>query len=389
MGITAPGLRVRPADASAAAERARPEELTARTRTPAIKWWAAGGMAMLAFEVYVLVRWVTGPYFKHVPAGPTPEPGWMRTVGDIWQPAGIVAALGFLYWFLVRPWLRERTITTDGLLVAAFATLWFEDPLSAYYGHWFTYNSNLVNFGSWVKDVPGWMSFGKPGAMLVEPILLIPAVYVYFIMVGALFGCWVMRRAEQRWPSLGTAQLIGVCFCAMALLDIVAEGLIWLPLGFWEYPGGVGLLFPSTYHKFPINEMLTIAASFTGIACLRYFKDDKGRTVVERGLDKLKVGARRQTLLRFLAIMFAVHAILFIGYNIPNSWIGAHSRPWPKAIQQRSYFTDFLCGAQTSNACPGPGVPLTRGNATAHLTPSGRLVVPRGVTLPALVPFKR
>jgi hypothetical protein len=276
----------------------------------------------------------------------------MRTVQDIWQPAGILAALFCLYWYLVRPWLRERTVTTDGLLVAAFATLWFEDPLSAYYGHWFTYNANLVNMGSWVHDVPGWVSPGSPGRMLVEPILVIPFVYVYFIMIGVLFGCWVMRRTEARRPGISTAQLIGVCFCAMALFDLVAEGLIWLPLGFWEYPGGIGLLFPGTYHKFPLNEMLTIAATFTGIACLRYFRDDKGRTVVERGLDRLKVGSRRQTVFRFLALAFAVHAILFVGYNVPNSFVGAHSRPWPQAIQKRSYLTDYLCGPQTHSACP-------------------------------------
>ena len=323
-----------------------------RRTTPPIKWWALAGAAVLAFELFVLARWVTGPYFKHVPAGPTAEPGWMRTIQDIWQPAGIVAALGFLYWFLVRPWRRERTVTTDGLLVAAFATLWFEDPLSAYYGHWFTYNSNLVNLGSWVKDVPGWLSAGKPGAMLVEPILVIPMVYVYFIMIGAMLGCWVMRRAEARWPQLSAIQLVGICLVAMAALDFVAEGLIWLPLGFWEYPGGVGMLFPSTYHKYPINEMLTIAVTFTGIASLRYFRDDQGRTLVERGLDRLRVGGARRTALRFLAILFAVHAILFLGYNVPNSWVGAHSGPWPADLVKRSYFTDYLCGAQTNSACP-------------------------------------
>jgi len=324
----------------------------AHRQTPPIKWFAAAGAVGLAFEIYVLVRWVAGPFFKHVPTGPTPEPGWMRVVQEVWQPAGILLALGFLYWFLVRPWRRQGSVTTDGLLVAAFATLWFQDPLSGYFGNWFSYNSNLVNFGSWVKSVPGWSAFGAPGRMLVEPILLIPAVYVYFIMIGVLFGCWVMRRAQARRPNLSTAQLVGICFLSMCVLDFVAEGLIWLPLGFWEYPGGVGMLFPGTYHKFPINEMLTIATIFTAITCLRYFRDDRGLTVVERGVDKVRAG-RGRTVLRFLAIAFAVHAILFLGYNLPNGLLGAHPRPWPKALQQRSYFTDFLCGDQTPRLCPG------------------------------------
>jgi hypothetical protein len=344
---------------------------------------------VLAFELFVLISWVSGPNFKRVPAGPTAEPGWMHTVQDVWQVAGVLAALFCLYWFIGRPWRRERTVTTDGLLVAAFATLWFEDPLSAYYGHWFTYNANLINFGSWVHDVPGWMSYGKPGAMLVEPIVLIAPVYVYFIVIGTMLGSWVMRRAGERWPHLSTLQLIGVCFAAMAVLDFIAEGLIWLPLGFWEYPGGIGLLFPGTYHKYPINELLTIATIFTAIACLRHFRDDHGRTLVERGIDKLRVGSAGQTALRFLAIAGAVHLILFLGYNLPNSWIGAHSRPWPKDLVKRSYFTDYICGQGTDNACPGPGVPLTRGNGSARLGPNGQLVVPAGTQLPKLVPFDR
>jgi len=360
-----------------------------RRETPAIKLWAFLGALILAFELYVLISWISGPYFKHVAAGPTAEPGWMRTVQDIWQPAGVIAALFCLYWFIARPWIRDRAVTTDSLMVAAFATLWFEDPLSAYYGHWFTYNANLINFGSWVHSVPTWMAYEKPGHMLVEPIVLIAPVYVYFIVVGTLLGSFVMRRAAARWPHLSTLQLIGICFGAMALLDLVAEGLIWLPLGFWEYPGGIGMLFPSTYHKFPINEMLTIATTFTGIACLRHFRDDHGRTLVERGLDRLKVSRGAQVGIRFLAVAGAVHLILFLGYNVPNSFIGAHSRPWPKDLQQRSYLTDGVCGAGTDNACPGPGIPLNRGTSSIRIDPNGRLVVPAGTTLPTLVPFKR
>jgi hypothetical protein len=346
-----------------------------------------GGL-ILAFEAYVLIRWLSGSYFKHVSAGPTPEPGWMRTAENIWQAAGIVTTIGIVYWFVVRPWRRERKLTTDALLVLAFATLWFEDPLSSYYGHWFTYNANLVNFGSWVNGVPGWNAPGTPGHMVLEPLLIIPFVYVYFIMIGVLVGCWAMRKAEERW-NLSTLQLLGVCFLTMALLDLIGEGLIFLPLGFWEYPGGIGMLFPSTYHKYPVNEMLTIAAIFTGLCALRYFKDDRGRTIVERGIDRLKVGEAGNNALRFLAIAGAVHIILVLGYNLPNSVIGAHSRPWPADLQKRSYLTDGVCGAGTTIACPGPGIPLFRGNATAHLSPSGKLVVPPGVMLPTPVPFAR
>ena len=325
-----------------------------RRDTPAITVWASLGGLILAFEAYVLIRWVSGPYFKRVPAGPTAEPGWMRSVENIWQAGGVIAALFCLYWCLGRPWRRERTVTTDGLLVVAFSTLWFWDPMSNYFGQWFTYNANLINFGSWVKAVPGWLSYARPGRMLVEPIVLIPCVYVYFVFVGVLIGCWAMRRTSARWPSLSTPALIAICFVTLCAADLVGEGLIFLPLGFWEYPGGSGILFASTWHKYPVNEMLTMAATFTAISSLRFFRDDRGHTLAERGIETLRGGHRSATALRFLAVTGAVHLCVIVCYALPNLYSGSHSRPWPAALQQRSYLTDLVCGPATSNHCPPP-----------------------------------
>ena len=33
--------------------------------------WAAIGGALLALQLYVWIRWITGPYFERVPGGPT------------------------------------------------------------------------------------------------------------------------------------------------------------------------------------------------------------------------------------------------------------------------------------------------------------------------------
>ena len=161
------------------------------------------------------------------------------------EAGGILLAGFVIYRFVIRPWRRDGQPSTDGLLVIGFATVWFQDPFSTYYVNWFTYNTNLVNFGSWVQDVPGWVSPGGPGATIAEPILFIGPSYVYFLLLGVLFGSWVMRTAKRRWPSLQPFQLLGICFAAMCILDLVAEGLIWMPLGFWSYPGGHGIIFPS------------------------------------------------------------------------------------------------------------------------------------------------
>ena len=87
--------------------------------TPPIKVVAFFGALTLGFIAYVWIRWITGPYFKRVEPGPTHAPGWMTTTFVVWQAAGVVAAAACVWFFLIRPWRRDRRISTDGLLAIA------------------------------------------------------------------------------------------------------------------------------------------------------------------------------------------------------------------------------------------------------------------------------
>jgi Spirocyclase AveC-like len=382
------------AQSGAACTAATDSSLVEPRRIVPVKWWATLGALILAFIAYVLIDWVSGPFFETVPVGPSPVPTYMKVAIVFFQSVSIPAALGLIYWFAVRPLIRERRLPLDGMLVLAFYTLWFQDPLSAYGGHWFTYNSWAINYGSWVHSVPGWLSNGKPGAMLVEPILIIPGVYVYVFVITMFLGAWVMRRAKARWPRIGKVGLISLCFASMVVFDIILEGVIFMPLGIWEYPGGRGFsIFSGTYHAFPVNEIVTVSATFTAVACLRYFRNDRGQTLVERGSEQLRMSDGRQMVVRALAVLAGVHVALFLTYTAPNTWIGMHSKEWQQDLLDRSYFTDGLCGAGTDRACPGPGVPLGRndntdsGKGSVYITPDGRAVIPQNTKLPPTHPF--
>lgn len=363
-------------------------------QTPAVTIWAVAGALILAFIIFVLVRWVTGPLFERVPSGPSEPPAWMKVNLIFWQVVSIPIALGVFYRFVIRPWRRERHIGVDGLLVLAFSSLWFQDPLASIGGVWFTYNSWLVNWGSWLNSVPGALAPAEPGAMLVEPPLIIPALYVYFFLIGAAVGCWAMRMWRRRRPTAGAPELIGVCFLVLIVFDLVFEGLIWMPGGIWEYPGGhVPLLFPERYHKFPLQEMLTAGATLTAVSAVRFFLNDKGQSIAERGSEHLRGGPVRKTALRALAMTAVVHICFLVCYTLPNGFLGLNSTEWPKDLQKRSYFTDYICGQGTDRACPGPSVPIPRndnGNpdgGSAQLGTNGKLVVPPDTTLPKVVPF--
>jgi hypothetical protein len=363
-------------------------------RTPPVKAWALVGALVLVFIAAVLVRWVSGPFFQAVPSGPSDPPTWMKANLVFWQVVSPPAALALIYNFVVRPWRRERTIGLDGCFVIAFSTLWFWDPLCNYTGSWVTYNSWMINMGSWHSSVPGSASFAAPGQMLAEPLLLIPALYVYFFWLACLQGSWVMRRIARRWPDAGRPTLIGGCFAVIFTFDFVLEGLIWMPGGAWTLAGGhVPLLFPGTYHQFTLNEWIPVSITLTAAAAIRHFRDDRGRTIADRGLDELKVSPGRKLGYRILAVTGAVHVAMFSCYVLPNIFLGLHTQAWPAQVQQRSYFTDYLCGQGTDRACPGPSVPNLRnnnaggGSASAYLDRDGKLVLPAGVVLPRPVPF--
>ena len=113
-----------------------------------------------------------------------------------------------------------------------------------------------------------------------------------------------------------------------------------------------------TYYQWPVYEGLMWGGVMAALCCLRYFTDDRGRTIAERGLDHVRGGFARQQFTRFLAVFAAVSACFFVFYNVPAQWIGMHSDPWPEDHLKRSYFNGGICGAGSDQPCPDPAVPI-------------------------------
>jgi hypothetical protein len=157
----------------------------------------------------------------------------------------------------------------------------------------------------------------------------------------------------------------------------------------YTYAGGHLAIFGSTYHKYPLTEAPTVGFILAGFGALRFFKDDHGRTMVERAIDDMRIGERRQTVLRFLAIFGMANALVLCCYNIPNAIIGAHPTAWPVDLQKRSYLIDHICGPGTDLPCPGPSVPLSQGSSSAYENAHGTLSFPKGVHAPVRVPYVR
>lgn len=361
---------------------------TRSTVTP-IQIWAFFGGLVLAFQCYVWARWATGPYFERVPTGVSDPPMYMKTILSIWTAVIIIGLPIGIYYFIVRPWRRERRITTDGMLLVACGLMFFQDPLLNYFNTWSTYNTWMWNRGSWVQNIPGWMSYGEPGRMMAEPLLMNAPGYSYGVLLCTILGCWVMRKAKTRWPNISNMGLIGVLVVWTFFFDLVIEGLFLMPMGLFTYPGAIRSwsINAGTYYQWPLYEGLMWGGVQAGLCSLRYFTDDRGRTFVERGSERLQGGFVKQQITRFLAIFAACSLFFFVCYNLPAQWFALHADPWPEDIQKRSYFTMGICGEGTGRPCPDPSLPIP-GKNSAYIDSSGNVIFPEGVTLPNIIPYE-
>jgi uncharacterized protein DUF5135 len=365
-------------------------EAQAQSKAKPVTIWAVVGGALLVLELYVWTRWLTGPYFERVPVGPSDPPMYMK-VPLIANAVVLWVGLPFaLWWFIIKPWRRERRITLDGMLFGSMALMFFQDPLLNYLNTWCTYNTWLFNRGSWSSHIPGWVSPEEPGRQVSEPLLTNAPGYAYGVLLITIAGCWLMRKIKARWPNISNLRLVVVTYAMAFVFDFLMEGLVMLPIGFYTYPGAIRSISinAGTYYQWPVYEGLMWGGVQAALCCLRYFTDDRGRTVVERGLDRVRGGAVKQQGIRFLAIFAGVSACFFVFYNVPAQWIGMHSDPWPADHLKRSYLNGGICGDGSDVPCPNPLLPLPT-KRSGHIDTDGQLVLPKGAELPKTVPFEK
>jgi hypothetical protein len=333
--------------------------LARRTTTPVVRWaWA--GAAALACIVYVLGTWIlTG---KAVPTDPGPDPlpevqrqfiFWVQVVA---MALGVVVA----WIFVVHAWRREGRLTTTGMLYIAWLTLFFQDPMMNYTSATLLYNSHMVNLGSWTLGAtPGWTS--PHGNNLPEPLLLIIVGYTIIGYSLCFPVLAFLGRLKGRWPQLTRPQLGLVGILTLVALDTLFESLL-LRTGVYAYPGGIRAitLFAGETYQFPMSEGLCYGGLTIGSTMLLLlYRDDKGQTFVERGVDQLRVGAAARQGIKFLALFGYVHVCMFIAFTIPMQWFATHSGPYPEGYP--SYMINGLCAyGPTQDQCPGPGVMMPR-----------------------------
>lgn len=322
------------------------------TSGKSIKAWAILGLFFVVLQSYVYLSWVTGPDFKRTDPGadvvPTIVKGWAWFV----QIATLIAIAMAIVW-VVRQSLRERRLTFDGMLLIAWMTVAWQDPILNYIRPTFFYNAYLISYGSWVESIPGWIS--PNGGNLASPLFMSGFGYLS-CMLFSIGVCSLMRLAKRRIPSIGLFGLIAVALSAGFFMDLLYE-VFMVRTSLYAYSGAVQWisLWGGERYQFPLYESLFWGAVWGASGALRYFRDDKGRSVVERGADSLAVTERTRTVIRTLAIIGFLN-LVYVGFNICINFAALMIDQTPTGYP--TYLRTGLCGEGTDYACPGPEVPI-------------------------------
>jgi hypothetical protein len=352
----------------------RPGDAISPRRVRPVLIWAVIGAVLLAFEVFVLARWVTGPNLTATKPGPDPLASGSKTLFLILQIVLPIAALVCLWAWVVRPWRREGRLTTDGMLALSGVMIFFWDMGMNFTSVSLLYNSHLLNLGAWASG--SWPGWGSPNSnLLPEPLLITVPGYTCLVFAQVVLVLFLLRKFTARFPRTGPIGKVVFIVIGLTIIDTIIESTI-LRTGVYAYPGGIRsiTLFAGHTYQVPMSETFLFGGLALGaVACLSHFRDDHGRTIVERGLGRVNSGVKRRQGIKFLAIFGAMHLAFFAFYFIPQQWFATHADAYPHGY--KSYMINGMCQypgghsvPQTRGVpgvpCAGPGVSIPRSRST-------------------------
>lgn len=320
-------------------------------RWPLPYWLALVAVVALVWGGWTMIAWLADGPFTITQYRDTHSVSWIAAW--VLQVALIGTGLGLGGW-VVRQCLRERRLTFDAKLCLASLSLLWMDPLSNFAQPIFMQSSNWVNLNAWCGHMP--LVVNPDCGRMPEPILFLALAYPFGWLAMVMIMNAGMRAVRARRPDLSTAALVGGTFLAGALVDVALEAPM---VGFrlWNYTGA-GPAWLSIFgggHRFPVLEVAAGSLIFATLALIRFYKDDTGRTVVERGLESLS--PRRQTVVSLLALTGLTNLLLGVG-TVLVVITGPYADPYPKLP---AHLVNGLCDAPGFSGtrygpCPGsPG----------------------------------
>jgi Spirocyclase AveC-like len=308
---------------SAADTRVVGHATASQPREGSVIAWAAFGVCWSAVALNAWLRWMSSEALF----GPA-----AILAGDHIEPARLIALRGLelistllvvhITWIgLLRPWLRDRRLDLDGMLLLGGVIGFSADCMLNLHELLFAFNAHSVNLGAWTSFLP----FYTDGpARYAESLLWGFPMYVYFGIGASYAGCAIIGRLRARHPRISNAAAFSIAYVVFVGADFALENAIirathayvfvktWEPL----------TVFAGSMYQFPIYESLLASLVCLGFTAIRQSARDaaSGLSFVERGASELPM--RWRTPVRTLAVIGACGALFIFGYHLPFNWLG-------------------------------------------------------------------
>jgi hypothetical protein len=309
------------------------------------------GVVCVALQLWIYSSWLAGGVTQVTQYRDTGSASWWAA--RCFEGLAVIMAVSVAI-YVLRGCLSAGRLTFDAMMCAAgLATFWI-DPIDNWVQPLFSYSSNWLNLRDWSGHVP--LVINPDAGRMPEPLLFIGLCYLFGFPLFVMLLNTVMRWIQHRWPGLPVQAFVAATLLCGIVLDLAFEAPMFL-LQLWAFPGtpDLGILVHSA-KKFPLVEFALAGPVFATIALVRYFKDDRGRTIVERGWDRLRPRARA---IGSTLALIAVFNFMFLAAGFTQMAAGLYSaryKPMP------AHLINGMCGPGTRyGTCPGsPGyrIPL-------------------------------
>lgn len=332
------------------------------------RWGPAHFLALWSVPLLVYQAWTWIAWLRE---GPEQLTEFRDTSLFSWKLARFYEAVAVVLLIVVltiviRKCIRERRLVFDAMFCIAGALTYWLDPVCNFFQPLFLWSQQWTNLNDWVGTMPFVQNPDR--SKLPEAPLFCGTLYVVGFLVFVMILEALMRATKRRFPHARPFQLVLVAMVGGALIDLALEAPMYLS-GLWAFPGtpDVGL-WVDTNHKFPLNEALAGGFCFGLLAALRHFRDDRGRTLLERGLERHR--PRRRALITTLALVGAFNSIWIVNdlhYMFLGTYSGEYPEMKPMLIQGACDVpgsTDPASSGTAYGPCPGsPGYDLKLRNS--------------------------
>ncbi len=299
-------------------------------RSAGRRWSWPHFLALIAVPLLVLEVWTVSAWLLD---GPTQITEYRDPDSASWylarffEASVIIISLVVLA-IVIRDCRRRRQVLTfDVMFILVGATLfWADSFIDFYVPMWFP-SSNWVNLNYVLGHMP-FMANPDIGR-LPDPLLFTWFLETFCFLGAAMAFGRAVTWARSRWPRLSNRQIFVLIVLCGSVMEIVLEICLMLPLRLWTYaaPEALTLDFGGGA-RLPVLVIAANALYFGSLVAIRIFKDDRGQTIVERGLDGYSPQVRKA--ISLLALYGLMQSSIIIIGNAPvvlTPYVTVHQAP--------------------------------------------------------------